>query len=113
MGVSSVKNRISQLSEQYGIKFIETEESYTSKASFLDNDLLPTFGEKPEGWQPSGKRITRGLYRAANGQLINADCNGSANIIRKAIQRGLGGFPHVRAVSSRNHTAKGIFNQGV
>ncbi len=42
------------------------------------------------GWRPSGKRITRGLYRTANGQLINADCNGSGNIIRKAIQRGLG-----------------------
>ena len=62
MGVSSVKNRISQLSEQYGIKFIETEESYTSKASFLDNDLLPTFGEKPEGWQPSGKKCSKATY---------------------------------------------------
>ncbi len=82
---AKLKSRISQLAKQYGIKFIETEESYTSKASFLDNDLLPTYGEKPEGWQPSGKRIARGLYRAANGQLINADCNGSANIIRKVI----------------------------
>ncbi len=80
-----LKSRISQLAKQYGIKFVETEESYTSKASFLDNDLLPTYGEKPEGWQPSGKRITRGLYRAANGQLINADCNGAGNIIRKVI----------------------------
>ena len=82
---AKLKSRISQLAKQYGIKFVETEESYTSKASFLDNDWLPTFGEKPEGWQPSGKRMKRGLYRAANGQLINADCNGSANIIRKVI----------------------------
>jgi lycopene cyclase CruP len=44
-----LKERISQLCEQYGIRFVETEESYTSKASFLDNDSLPTFGEKPEG----------------------------------------------------------------
>ncbi len=51
-----LKERIKQLCQQYGIKFIETEESYTSKASFLDNDLLPTFGEKPEGWQPSPKK---------------------------------------------------------
>ena len=80
-----LKNRISQLGEQYGIKFIETEESYTSKASFLDKDLLPTVGEKPDGWKPSGKRIKRGLYQASNRQLINADCNGSANIIRKVI----------------------------
>ncbi|MDJ0662892.1 MAG: transposase [Crocosphaera sp.] len=91
-----LKERIKQLCQQYGIKFIETEESYTSKASFLDNDWLPIFGEKPEGWQASGKRVKRGLYCTANEQLINADCNGSANIIRKAIQRGLGGFPHER-----------------
>ncbi|WP_293338946.1 transposase [Microcoleus sp. CAWBG58] len=43
-----LKDRISQLCEQYGIRFVETEESYTSKASFLDEDELPMFGEKPE-----------------------------------------------------------------
>jgi putative transposase len=78
-----LKDRIAGLCEQYGIKFVETEESYTSKASFVDLDVLPTFGEKPEGWAPSGKRIKRGLYRTALGWLINADCNGSANIGRK------------------------------
>ena len=78
-----LKDRIAQLCEQYGIRFVETEESYTSKASFLDSDLLPTFGEKPEGWQPSGKRVKRGLYRSSNGTKINADCNGAGNIIRK------------------------------
>ena len=78
-----LKDRISQLCEQHGIKFVETEESYTSKASFLDLDTLPTFGAKPEGWQPSGKRIKRGLYRSSNGTKINADCNGAGNIIRK------------------------------
>lgn len=41
-----LKDRIAQLCEQYGIQFVETEESYTSKSSFLDNDVLPTFGEK-------------------------------------------------------------------
>jgi IS605 OrfB family transposase len=85
-----LKNRIAQLSEQYGIKFVETEESYTSKASFLDNDYLPTFGEKPEGWKSSGKRVKRGLFRTAKGRLINADCNGAANILSKvATQLGL------------------------
>ncbi len=77
------KNRMSQLCEQYGIKFIETEESYTSQASFLDDDFLPKFCEKPEGWKASGKRVQRGLYRTNNGELINADCNGAANILRK------------------------------
>jgi hypothetical protein len=37
---------------------------FSAKASFLDNDLLPKFGEKPEGWHPSGKRKERGLYQA-------------------------------------------------
>lgn len=78
-----LKQRIEQLCEIYGIKFIETEESYTSKASFVDADPLPTFGEKPEGWQASGKRTKRGLYRTANNWYINADCNGAANILRK------------------------------
>ncbi|CAD5930015.1 Transposase [Planktothrix agardhii] len=80
---SRLKDRIAQLCEQHGIRFVETEESYTSKASFLDLDLLPKFGEKPEGWQPSGKRVKRGLYRTADNWLINADCNGAANIGRK------------------------------
>ena len=44
-----LKDRIAQLCEQYGLKFVETEESYTSKASFVDLDILPKFGEKPEG----------------------------------------------------------------
>jgi len=46
-----LNDRISQLCERHGIRFIETEESSTSKASFLDSDELPTFGAKPEGWK--------------------------------------------------------------
>jgi len=41
-------------------------------------------GEKPDNWQPSGKRIKRGLYRSSTGLLINADTNGAGNIIRKS-----------------------------
>ncbi|MGK7928195.1 MAG: RNA-guided endonuclease InsQ/TnpB family protein [Spirulina sp.] len=80
---AKLKERIKQLCELYGIEFVETEESYTSQASFLDDDFLPTFGAKPESWKPSGKRVKRGLYRSANNSLINADCNGAANILRK------------------------------
>lgn len=83
MPTGKLKIRISQLCEQYGILFLETEESYTSKSSFLDSDILPTFGEKPEGWKESGTRITRGLYQSKDGIQINADCNGAANILRK------------------------------
>ncbi|TVP64549.1 MAG: transposase [Nodularia sp. (in: Bacteria)] len=80
---AKLKARIKQLCEESGIKFVETEESYTSKASFLDGDFLPTYGEKPETWKPSGKRVQRGMYRTGTGQLINADLNGAANILRK------------------------------
>jgi len=80
---AKLKDRISQLGEQYGIQFEETEESYTSKASFLDNDELPKYGEKPNEWNSSGKRVKRGLFRTANFGYINADCNGAANILRK------------------------------
>ena len=80
---AKLKNRIEQLCIEHGIKFVETEESYTSKASFLDNDFLPTLGGKPEGWKESGRRVRRGLYRSGKGELINADCNGACNIFRK------------------------------
>ncbi|MDF0555025.1 transposase [Kamptonema sp. UHCC 0994] len=86
-----LKARIQQLCELYSIVFEETEESYTSKASFLDSDTLPIYGEKPVGeatlkelgWEPSGKRVKRGLYHTSEGVEINADCNGAANILRK------------------------------
>jgi IS605 OrfB family transposase len=78
-----LKDRIAQLCEQYGIDFVETEESYTSKTSYLDNDALPKYGEKPVGWKASGKRLTCGIYQSLNGIKINADCNGASNILRK------------------------------
>ncbi len=67
-----------------GITVIAQEESYTSKASFLDGDNIPVYGEV-ENPQFSGHRIKRGLYRAGNGRLINADVNGSYNILRKGL----------------------------
>lgn len=80
-----LKDRIAQLCELYGIRFIEQEESYTSKASFVDGDFIPTHGERPAEWKSSGKRVKRGLFRTANNYYINADANGSANIIRKKV----------------------------
>jgi putative transposase len=78
------------LCPEYGIHLTVTEEAYTSKASFLDSDSLPKHGEKPEGWKASGTRTQRGLYKSRKGLLINADCNGAGNIIRKvATQLGL------------------------
>lgn len=76
-------NQLRYKCEDVGIDFIVTEESYTSKASFIDNDELPK--EYIKGLKPifSGKRIKRGLYCSKDGTLINADVNGSYNIGRK------------------------------
>jgi transposase len=67
-----------------GIQVIVTEESYTSKASFLDADPLPLFDPAQPTPTFSGRRVKRGLYRAADGTPINADVNGAYNIMRKA-----------------------------
>ena len=64
--------------EEYGIDVILQEESYTSKCSFLDNESIEKHDKYP------GKRIKRGLFKSAKGILINADINGSYNIIKKA-----------------------------
>jgi putative transposase len=65
------------------------EESYTSKASFLDADPLPVYGDADIPIF-SGKRVKRGLYRAANGRRINADVNGAYNTIRKVLPDSFG-----------------------
>ena len=71
--------------EDFGIKCIEQEESYTSKASFLNNDNIPTFNEdENKKYTFSGKRITRNLYKTKNNQIIDADLNGALNIMKKA-----------------------------
>lgn len=80
-----LRSTIKNLCERYEIQYIEQEESYTSKSSFLDNDVLPEYNpEQPYKGKFGGKRIYRGLYQSANGTKINADVNGAANILRKA-----------------------------
>ena len=79
-----LKQRLFQLCDLYGIQFIETEESYTSQASALDRDEIPVFGEKPAQWNPSGKRVKRGLYRTAQNWYVNAAWNILAKVARTA-----------------------------
>ena len=82
---NKVINIIKYKAEDLGIKCIEQEESYTSKASFLDNDNIPTFDEdENKKYTFSGKRITRNLYQTKNNQIIDADLNGALNIMKKA-----------------------------
>ena len=80
-----LRETIANLCQRYGMDYIEQEESYTSKASFLDLDIIPVYNnEKPYTGSFSGRRIYRGLYRSANGRIINADVNGALNILRKS-----------------------------
>ena len=62
-----------------GISTIVTEENYTSKCSFIDNEKICKHNEY------CGKRIKRGLFKSKDGYLINADINGAFNILRKAV----------------------------
>ena len=76
-----------------GITTAIQEEAYTSKASALDNDLIPEHKANTDSNVVpifSGKRVKRGLYRFTNG-LINADINGALNILRKATGESLSG----------------------
>ena len=68
-----------------GIGVVEQEESYTSKASFLDEDEIPAYKDVQDKPQFSGKRISRGLYKAKDGKVLNADVNGSYNILVKGL----------------------------
>ena len=65
--------------ELYGIKLILHEESYTSKCSFLDKEKICKHSKY------LGKRIKRGLFQTKEHELINADVNGSLNIMRKVV----------------------------
>ena len=67
-----------------GIEVIWQEESYTSKADCTAGDILPVYGNETARPVFSGRRIERGLYLCKQGYCINADCNGAANILRKA-----------------------------
>jgi putative transposase len=70
-----------------GIQVEVREESYTSKASFLDLDPIPDYKPNDEERHVfSGKRIGRRnrLYRTKDGRKICADVNGAYNILRKS-----------------------------
>jgi putative transposase len=74
---------ISYKCEMNGINFTQHEESYTSKCSLLDMEDV----KKHENYM--GKRIKRGMFKSKDGVKINADINGSGNILRKAFGNGV------------------------
>ena len=80
--------------EARGIRVLVTEESYTSKASFLDLDPLPTYDpgagvEQEDKPHFSGRRDGR-WYRVKGRPPIHADVNGSFNIGRNVFPTAFG-----------------------
>lgn len=78
--ISMLEDKLTEL----GIRVTRTEESYTSKASFIDHDRIGVYG-KTDNLTYSGRRNERGQYTTRNGIRLNADINGAANIMRKVI----------------------------
>ena len=66
---------------KHGLNLSVTDESHTSKTSWLD-DESPQHHE-----QYLGKRVKRGLFKSADGSLINADVNGAMQIVRKVFPK--------------------------
>ncbi len=88
------------------IKVILTEESHTSKCSFLDIELV----EHQDRYV--GKRVKRGLFVTASGRRINADVNGAYNMIVKVVPNAFGNgregvvvHPVRLALRNREHAA--------
>ena len=80
------RQKLEYLCTEYGIQYVPQEESYTSKASAIDGDIIPIYGENTDNIVFSGKRTHRGLYCSGEGLYLNADINGSVNILRKYIK---------------------------
>lgn len=80
-----LRSKLEYLCALNGIVFVKQEESYTSKASFWDMDIIPVYNaDNPKTYTFSGTRIHRGMYQCANGKTLNADVNGALNILRKS-----------------------------
>ena len=70
-------SQIKYKAEEFGIKVVLVEESYTSGTSFLDNEL-----PVKENYNRN-RRKYRGIFKSNNGILINADVNGAFQILKK------------------------------
>ena len=83
--IGNIREKLQYQCERNNIKLIEQEESYTSKADFFANDIIPIYkvGDKTLH-KFSGKRISRGQYKSKTGVILNADVNGALNILRKS-----------------------------
>ena len=74
--IARLRDRIIYLLSKNDIESKIVNESYTSKSSFIDRDIIGKGNY-------SGSRVKRGLYVSKERVVINADLNAALNIIRK------------------------------
>ncbi len=110
------KRKLKSKCERYGIKYHDPDEAFTSRTDALAFDEIK---EQPYG---KTRRIKRGLYKSITGNMINADVNGSLNILRKVasdslvreiIGRGLVNRPERIRLAFETETNKLLSNQNV
>ena len=83
--IGNIREKLNYQCQRYGVQLIEQEESYSSKADFLSNDSMPIYNAfDKKVYKFSGKRISRGQYKSVTKIILNADINGSLNIMKKA-----------------------------
>jgi IS605 OrfB family transposase len=83
------RRKLKDLCEEFGLRYEETEESYTSQASFLDLDTIPVYEKERKGtytfsgyFEKRGGNTT-GYYISPTYGPVHRDVNGALNIIRK------------------------------
>ena len=80
MPLQSLVGKIEYKAKQEGIEVIYITEEYTSGVSSIDKEEINKANYN------KARRIKRGLFKRENGKIINADVNGSINILRKYIK---------------------------
>ena len=79
--IATIIDQLSYKLRAAGIEMVVTEESYTSKCSFLDAEEICHHDKY------AGSRVKRGLFKASSGKAINADVNDSLNVGRKYLTK--------------------------
>ena len=80
MPIQSLVQKITYKAQLEGIEVILIKENYTSGVSSLDKEEINKENYNKE------RRIERGLFKTNEGKIINADINGSLNILRKYVK---------------------------
>ena len=80
-----LKDKLEYLCQLNGLRYVVQEESYTSQASFFDQDDIPVYEKNnPSSYTFQGTRTKRGLYKTRQNYIFNADVNGALNILKKS-----------------------------